>query len=158
MRTRLQGILLLSVFIAGVLYLGGCTSVKNVKESFSQAYTGGPWAIEVHPEHKQIFWLRSGHEDINSQVIYRTSYDGTTTKMIVGPDSSAEEVDVLDLALDRERNRLYWSTKSGKIKRARLDGSEAEVIYTEAPHPTRIALDSENETLYWMTTRHSASY
>lgn len=144
MPTRLRGILFLSLFIAGVLYLGGCTSVKNVKESFSRAYTGGPWAIEVHPEHKQIFWLRSGYEDTNSQVIYRTSYDGTTTKMIVGPDSSAEEVDVLDLALDRERNRLYWSTK---LEKSNEHGSTARKQRSSTPkHHTPLALRSTVKT------------
>jgi hypothetical protein len=49
------------------------------------------------------------------------------------------------IALDVAGGKIYWTeAKIGKIKRANLDGSEVEEIFTGLSAPSRIALTFEN--------------
>src|SRR5262249_6702414 len=46
---------------------------------------------------------------------------------------------------------MYWTEPfgSGKIRRARLDGTEQHILFTGLPSPTRIHLDLANGLMYW---------
>ena len=47
------------------------------------------------------------------------------------------------------RSKIYW-TESDTIRRANIDGSDVEVILTELDSPCHIALDIQNEKIYWV--------
>ena len=47
------------------------------------------------------------------------------------------------------RGKIYW-TESNKIRRANLNGNAAEDIITDLKTPLHIALDIQNEKIYWV--------
>ena len=53
------------------------------------------------------------------------------------------------LAVDVVQAKLYYSTQSGTIFRANLDGSDREAIVDGLGFPAGIALDHENHLLYF---------
>lgn len=108
--------------------------------------------MEVGPKGHYVYWLRSYHSDVNEQQVYRTSLQGGETERIIGGK------DVLDIAIDERRGHLYWSTDQGIIMRGQLDGTDAEIVFDQAPHPTRIAFDEGEGALYWMTTPEPPSF
>ena len=58
----------------------------------------------------------------------------------------------MDLALDQGSEKLYWSTRNRKIRRANLDGSDVEdLLVRQAPSYDDIALDLANGKLYWVS-------
>ena len=58
----------------------------------------------------------------------------------------------MSLAVDTENGKLYWAEKtgnrSGRIRRANLDGSNVQLVKTLTSVPHGIALDSVNSTIY----------
>ena len=88
--------------------------------------------------------------------VFRGNLDGTGFEMIIGPCGPSALCSAgLDLELDRGRGKLYW-TESGleefyAILRANTDGSEIELLLdaTTIFRPTGLALDLDNEKMYW---------
>ncbi|XP_065840881.1 low-density lipoprotein receptor-related protein 4-like [Oscarella lobularis] len=58
-----------------------------------------------------------------------------------------------DIALDLTRGKMYWTdyyNSSGRIERADMDGRNREVIVNDLEQPSGLALDIENEVIYWV--------
>jgi len=72
--------------------------------------------------------------------IYRTNWDGSGYAKILHTSVEA-------IALDVPRRRIYWSGNN-RIRRANLDGSEAEEVVTGVT-PFRLALDLTADKVYW---------
>lgn len=54
------------------------------------------------------------------------------------------------VALDVPQGKMYWTaTNEGKIRRANLDGTDAEDVRTDLPSPEGIALDLGDGKVYW---------
>jgi sugar lactone lactonase YvrE len=54
-----------------------------------------------------------------------------------------------DLAVD-PGGKLYWVNGSGELRRANVDGSGAEDLLTSLDNPTDVALDLQNDKVYWV--------
>jgi len=107
-----------------------------------------PVGIALDPVNQKIYWT----QDSNSLApgIYRAGYDGSNLETLV---TSAQVGDPVSLALDVKHGKMYWAETTGsKIARANLDGTNLEVIFSDAPGPVGILVDYANDKVYWADT------
>ncbi|MCE7988086.1 MAG: DUF11 domain-containing protein [Caldilinea sp. CFX5] len=92
-----------------------------------------------------------------NNALYRLRTDGSpANERIVGPPTIGNEV-VQGVAVDLRNARVYFAARpsgvsgAGYIRRANLDGTGVTTIYTDttAPWPTYLALDVDNNQLYF---------
>ncbi|WP_020402598.1 T9SS type A sorting domain-containing protein [Gracilimonas tropica] len=86
--------------------------------------------------------------------IFKADLDSLSTEEIYSEAESARGI-----ALDTQAGFMYWAenVNAGKIMKAKLDGSEAEVLIDgEGSDHTNgildVALDTENAHIYWVRT------
>ncbi len=96
--------------------------------------------------HSKIFWT-------DRNTVFRSSLDGSHNEIITTMDR-----DFLDIALDRDRSKIYWtdngSYENAKIIfRSNLDGSHRENLVTVedrfAGSNQAIAIDPVRQKIYW---------
>ncbi len=102
----------------------------------------GPVALAVAPEADLLFW-----GDAQAGVIGRAHLDGSgAAPLITTPFGSG-------LAIDRQAGMIYWSTvdaaPSGRILRARYDGTGIETVITGQSQPGTLAVDGFGRKVYW---------
>ena len=125
---------------------------SDVASLIEGRYVNRPRAIAIDDDSKSLYWS----ESISGR-IRRSKLDGTEVVDLVtsGISSLQDRADrrafsALGLALDVERETLYWSDAiSGKILRAKLDGSGKEQIVSGLDFPVGIALDHSESRVYW---------
>jgi uncharacterized Ntn-hydrolase superfamily protein/DNA-binding beta-propeller fold protein YncE len=109
-----------------------------------------PYGIVVDGPHNRLFLVDNGN---GVQGIFRAGLDGSSlTKLAINGVA-----DPIEIALDRQGGKLYW-TELGpppRVRRANLDGTNAEDIVTQArvpglSTPLGVAIDVMARKLYWV--------
>jgi sugar lactone lactonase YvrE len=89
----------------------------------------------------KIYWIEQFGPDILT-----ANLDGTDIQRVLLPEPLPNG---LGLELHVEDDRVYWGEFS-RIRRARLDGSDVQTIYEDAPFaPTGIAIDGATGRIFW---------
>jgi len=90
-----------------------------------------------------LYWT-----DFTLKTISRTNVDTGQTVILI---SNAGQL-VLGLDLDVEGGWIYWvdALPIGRIRRARLNGTNASTLVTGLPNPRDIALDIDGGRMYWV--------
>jgi hypothetical protein len=119
---------------------------------------GTPDGIAVDVSNKHIYWTNMGeHWDQNDGYIERIDFDGSNRKMIIPMGGTFTPK---QLQLDLKNGLMYWCDREGmRVMRAELDGTNITVLIEsgsgdidrkdETRHCVGIALDIENEFIYW---------
>ena len=102
-----------------------------------------PGALAIDEVNQRIYW---GRDEKWNYGINRATLDGQTAEEIVfiGPDAGAEGI-----AVDAEGGKIYFAV--GRVFRANLDGTQNEVLISEASQgwTPDLVLDPLNRKLYW---------
>lgn len=149
--------------IQRVALSGGVPEIVVARGTFT---TGKQLTID--PATRRLYWCdREGHG------VYRAEFDGRGVTPLISSEvwgPSEEEEQCVGVAIDATRGFLYWTQKGpagaslGRIFRAELDipvgqsapsRSDVEVLWKDLPEPIDLAIDIENQVLYW-TSRGSA--
>jgi len=106
--------------------------------------TSGTHGLRMTVDGDELYWA-----DRSRGAIVRGSADGSGMLDIV--DTGAEEP--LALALDESAGKLYWSqigsSNDTRIFRSNLDGSDIELLVSDAGFATGIALHAASNTIFW---------
>lgn len=86
----------------------------------------------------KIYWAGNGN-------IYRANMaDGSDAEMLVSSTGP------YGIAIDLDNLKMYWTdTDPNTVRRANLDGTEAEQLSTGINRDTAVALDLDLEKMYW---------
>jgi len=96
-----------------------------------------PYSLTFEPNSRMLYWPERDGE------IHRAGADGIRT-LVSGAGA------VAGIALDLADGKVYWAEKdAGAIRRAGLDGSNAENVLTGLSQPFAVAVDSAAGKLYW---------
>ncbi|MDZ4785713.1 MAG: hypothetical protein SGJ02_06525 [bacterium] len=97
----------------------------------------------------QIFWSQEYAFGSGTNRIGRVTLDGVTaTDILTGSNLSGGAI---ASALDLINLKLYWSDRSGNIKRSNLDGSSVQNLVSGQSLPWHIKLDVAQGKMYWTT-------
>lgn len=118
---------------------------SNVAEVLAFERNALPSGIAVDAEGGWIYWYEDG-----SQYIRRARLDGSEATDLFRP----EDRRVDDLVIDADNGHVYWGAAIGDgiIGRAALDGSDAEVLLSDADYTEGVldlALDVKSGKMYW---------
>ena len=92
----------------------------------------------------KVYWAEEG-----TSKIQRADLDGTNREDVL---VTGAYWNLTDIQLDLDHNRVYWTESvSNKIGRGYLDGSSMEYVVQDAGDSYGLALDVENNTMYWAT-------
>ena len=93
----------------------------------------------------KIYWIDIDRK-VRRGMIQRANLDGSDAEDIVtglrGPHS---------IALDRIRQKIYWTADTSKIQRADLDGSGVEDVITGLTDVSALAVDPLAGKVYWVS-------
>ena len=100
-----------------------------------------PWKIALDGTGGKMYWSEGGS-------IWRANLNGTDVEELVSGLSIP-----IGIALDLAGDKMYWAERggdnlTGKIKRAKLDGSDIETLIVSG-NPAAIALDVTGGKMYW---------
>ena len=112
-----------------------------------------PNCIAIDTDASKVYW---GNEHL--KIFQRSNFDGsdiedlTIEERILPIDAKMKQlIHPLNIALDLEAGKIYW-TELDKIRRANLDGSNAEDLVTETRMARGLALDLGARQMYWTNT------
>jgi sugar lactone lactonase YvrE len=101
-----------------------------------------PMAIALNPAADMLYWGDQTLAQIGSAHL-----DGAGAGPLLSTPFHS------GLAVDADNGKIYWDTSitavDGDIMRANLDGSNVEIVVTEASKPARLALDIAGGKIYW---------
>lgn len=97
-----------------------------------------PIALVIDPLLNHVYWT-----EIYQQKIYRCNFDGTNKNLILQDDQ------LYAITLDYVNSWLYYSTKTNKIRRSRLNGADKHTL-KELVDVTGLGIDANKKRLYWM--------
>lgn len=97
-------------------------------------------SMAINPIDEKIYWINQD----SPRRIERLNKDGTGLERLVTLDEDWYD----GLALDPAAGKLYWSSYDGSIRRANLDGTQAEIFLYAGSHPGDLALDAQGR-IYW---------
>ncbi len=137
---------------------------RNRKTIVPVGATFTPKQLQLDKRHGKLYWC-----DREGMRVMRANLDGSGIETLVQTGST--EADRRDLtkwcvgiALDLERNQIYWTQKGpdnagrGRIFRAGIDiprgeraesRSDIEVLYDGLPEPIDLEIDHAKRILYW---------
>jgi DNA-binding beta-propeller fold protein YncE len=102
----------------------------------------GPVGVALDSAGGKVYWFDQGRSKIS-----RANLDGTQAEDLV--DAVYASPSLPTPVLDPAGGRMYWTEQRG-IRRARLDGSNLEVLVSGgASGPTGLALDTAGGKMYW---------
>ena len=144
----------------GVIYSTDLETCRQ--DSFTLDKTFKTSSMAVSAQNGRFFWTTFGssHNLLNYNgsysVIWRSNLDGSGLQAT----NVRRFFEYHGIAIDDHMDKMYWTgerssypRKTGKIFRANFDGTDEEELITFAPregaHPSKIALDLENEKMYW---------
>lgn len=119
--------------------VAGCIDGSCIEDVLTEE-GGYPTALLIDGD--TMYWAQASSEE-GATAIRRANLDGTGVATVIG----LNDVQVKDLALDRQGGYIYWLTDSG-IERARTDGMGRETIIPDLPAEA-IALDLSAGKVYW---------
>jgi sugar lactone lactonase YvrE len=136
----------------------------NRKTIVPEGATFTPKQLQLDKRHGRLYWC-----DRESMRVMRANLDGSGIETLV--QNGSTEADRRDLttwcvgiALDLERNQIYWTQKGpdnaglGRIFRAGIDiprgesaesRSDIELLYDGLPEPIDLEIDHAKRILYW---------
>ena len=136
----------------------------NRKTIVPEGATFTPKQLQLDKRHGRLYWC-----DRESMRVMRANLDGSNIETLV--QNGSTEADRRDLtkwcvgiALDLERNQIYWTQKGpdnaglGRIFRAGIDiprgesaesRSDIETLYDGLPEPIDLEIDHAKRILYW---------
>ncbi|NXT02957.1 NID2 protein, partial [Jacana jacana] len=127
----------------GYLPLNGTRLQKEAAKTLLSLHGSIVVGIDYDCREKTIYWT-----DVASRTISRAGLEpGAEPETIINSGLISPE----GLAVDHLRRAMFW-TDSGldKIERARLDGSQRQVLFhTELVNPRAITVDPVRGNLYW---------
>ncbi|MDR6858540.1 3-hydroxyacyl-CoA dehydrogenase [Variovorax guangxiensis] len=137
---------------------------RNRKTIVPEGATFTPKQLQLDKRHGRLYWC-----DREGMRVMRANLDGSGIETLVQTGST--EVDRRDqtrwcvgIALDHERNQIYWTQKGpdnagrGRIFRAGIDiprgesaesRSDIETLYDGLPEPIDLEIDHAKRILYW---------
>jgi hypothetical protein len=85
-------------------------------------------AVALDERSGKLYWS-GGWNDLESGTIERANLDGSAPETLITGDVLRFEDYSVDLAIDFEHNKLYWTTLANTdIRRSNLDGSQVETV------------------------------
>jgi len=112
---------------------------------------GDAYGISVDLDGEFIYWTEPSAAGTS---IKRADLDGSNVTVLLDEDFSAR-----GLTLDLTNEKMYWANlmNEGQLLRANLDGTELEVLVAGDEDGVTdgildVALDLENEHIYWVRT------
>jgi DNA-binding beta-propeller fold protein YncE len=111
--------------------------------------------LKIDAKHGKLYW-----SDREGMRVMRANLDGSGIETII--ESGHGDQDRLDarnwcvgIAVDPDGGKIYWTQKGGDnanqgtLRRANLDGSNAEILFDKLPEPIDIDLDLQTRMIYW---------
>ena len=103
-----------------------------------------PQDLDYSPSAGALFWT-----DATANLIERADLDGGNRTPLFSANSTA-------IAVDEVHGKIYSEDRSsasrGAIVRSNFDGTGYEVVVTDVPTATNIAIDPIHETIYWTSS------
>ncbi|GEM_PF-6437541 len=93
----------------------------------------------------QIFWSQEYAAMMGTHLIGKMELDGSNPSTLIGVGSLPNGA--IGNAIDFNESKLYWSDRSGSIKKSNIDGSNIETIITGQGLPWHIAVGAGK--IYW---------
>ena len=102
----------------------------------------------------KMYWTQIDESGAQrSSWICRSNLDGSSIEYLT------QGTEILGISLDINNEKMYWTDWIGqKVRRADLDGSNAETIYYSSGNPHSITLDTLNQKAYWTEWNTNAIY
>ncbi len=136
----------------------------NRKTIVPEGATYTPKQLQLDKTHGRIYWC-----DREGMRVMRANLDGSGIETLVQTGSTDDDRRDLTkwcvgIALDHERNQIYWTQKGpdnagrGRIFRAGIEippgenatnRSDIELVYDGLPEPIDLEIDHAKRTLYW---------
>ena len=106
----------------------------------------GPDGVAVDAPHGKIYWTNM-HEGTDQGSLQRADLDGSHVEYVIKPGGAHTPK---QLQIDAAHGRMYWCNRDGfTIARAKLDGTEPELLMTGLKNPVGMALDLGNSLFYF---------
>lgn len=113
-----------------------------------------PARFDIDTINNYVYWVNSQNIfNVKSGKILRANLDNLIIETLIETNQLDRPYDII---LDPERNKMYY-TDSGIIKVANLDGSNIRSLFSPSdsiPNAFIIALDTENQKMYWTGDNH----
>lgn len=101
-------------------------------------------AIELDLRRQILYWTNNDFFEIEPLGVYRAPLNDTVSDEYIIPGC------VGDIALAHTLSRIYWTPcESSTIRRANLDGTEAEDILVSQGEVGKLAIDHKGGKIYW---------
>ena len=121
-------------------------------ETLVTGITGSPSGLDLDVSGVKMYW-----SDVQFGTIGRSNLDGSNVETLVTKPSDTTGSAIDDVALDVGRGKMYWlafyrysdNSKTYKIRRSNLDGSNVETLVTSTYSLDSIALDLSGGKMYW---------
>jgi sugar lactone lactonase YvrE len=137
---------------------------RNRKTIVPQGATFTPKQLQLDKRHGRLYWC-----DREGMRVMRANLDGSGIETLVQTGSTDDDRRdqtrwCVGIALDLERNQIYWTQKGsdnagrGRIFRAGIDiphgetavnRSDIETLYDGLPEPIDLEIDHAKRLLYW---------
>lgn len=111
--------------------------------------------LKLDKKHGKLYW-----SDREGMRVMRSNIDGSHIETLVESGHGDEDRKdarnwCVGIAVDPDRGRIYWTQKGGDnanqgtLRRADLDGKNAEILFDKLPEPIDIDLDPGKRMIYW---------
>lgn len=105
-------------------------------------------AIEFDLRNQVLYWTNNDFAQIEPLGVYRAPIHDTLADEYIIPGS------VCDIAIAHMLQKIYWVPCGGaKIRRANLDGTDAEDIIVSEGEVGKLAIDQRGGEIYWTDSR-----
>lgn len=116
---------------------------ETVIDSLGQASMNSAQAVAIDATGQKIYWTNRRFDDVR-----RMDFDGTGIENLVTNEFGSLQ----GIALDPAGGRMFWADAGGgRLRTAMLDGDNvatiAEIGFRTEPYS--LAIDSQDQTLYW---------
>ncbi|KAJ8705887.1 hypothetical protein PYW07_010664 [Mythimna separata] len=125
-------------------------STRNIRTILTKKANGYLISRTIYdPVTELLFWI-DGCSIYSYSLDYMSFNQVTDGNVFVTLD---HDCPCYDIAVDSCGGYIYWITET-KIERARLDGSEREVLLSNPVYRTSLAIDQQTQKIYWSETKY----
>jgi outer membrane protein assembly factor BamB len=113
-----------------------------------------PAGLALDLQARRMYWTDQVTCWADTGKISSANLDGTDVRDVLSPGNNPQVI-----RLDVPNGKMYWTeigvgseasaAPDGKIRRARLDGTEIETLVTGVVDPEALALDLQDGRMYW---------
>ena len=111
-----------------------------------------PQGVALDPVNSKVYTTIDGSPNFNDRIV-RSNFDGTDLEVIA--QGNVQTGNPRGIAVDPSGGKVYWATLAGpvsaRIRRADLDGSNQENLFTGLSTPLGVSLDLVNGKVYWVS-------